>query len=191
MPSPKTWNRSAVRRITQVIDSNSRMRVPMASARPKKRALGCCSTGKRLTRMEMKMMLSMPRTISRAVRVRNATQISGLLSHSIQRYSRERGRLGKKVPGSHTTDTRRSAGSSRTDHGFGNVSLLTPAAHRLLEKQPIGHLQQRAGSVLSEILQGGIEQIDGNYPSLDPRLVGAVDDLHGIADAKRPHGEDQ
>ena len=40
---PRTVNRSLVRRITQAIDSNSRMRVPIASARPKKRALGCCS----------------------------------------------------------------------------------------------------------------------------------------------------
>ena len=31
------------------------------------------------------MMLSMPRTISRAVRVKNAIQISGLVSHSMKR----------------------------------------------------------------------------------------------------------
>ncbi len=87
-PSPSTVNKSLVRRITQAMDSSSRIRVPMASARPKKRAFGCCSLGRRLTRIEMKMMLSMPRTISRAVRVRKATHISGLLSHSMRVITR-------------------------------------------------------------------------------------------------------
>ncbi|MNP47431.1 hypothetical protein D3C76_1414830 [compost metagenome] len=83
MPWSKTWNRSAVRRITQVIDSSRRMRVTIASASPKNRVRGCMCLGMRPTRMEIMMMLSMPRTISRAVRVKNAIQISGLVSHSI------------------------------------------------------------------------------------------------------------
>ncbi|MCY1553018.1 hypothetical protein D9M68_894600 [compost metagenome] len=41
IPCPNIWNRSLVRRITQVIDSSSRIRVPIARARPKKRAFGC------------------------------------------------------------------------------------------------------------------------------------------------------
>ena len=69
--------------LQQVIDSNSRIRVTIARARPKKRVRGCRCFGMRPTRMAIMMMLSMPRTISRAVRVKKATQISGLVSHSI------------------------------------------------------------------------------------------------------------
>ncbi|CNK31920.1 Uncharacterised protein [Mycobacterium tuberculosis] len=83
MPWPKTTNRLAVSCITQVIDSNNRMRVTMASARPKIRVRACICLGMRLTRIEIMMMLSMPRTISRAVRVKKAIQISGLVSHSM------------------------------------------------------------------------------------------------------------
>ena len=71
--------------MTQVIDSNSRIRVTIARARPKKRVRGCRCFGMRPTRIEIMMMLSMPRTISRAVRVKNAIQISGLVSHSMKR----------------------------------------------------------------------------------------------------------
>lgn len=56
--------------MTQVIDSSNMIRVTMASARPKIRVRGCMCLGMRLTRIEIMMMLSMPRTISRAVRVK-------------------------------------------------------------------------------------------------------------------------
>ncbi len=48
------------------------MRLIMARARPSTRARLRLSPGRRPTRTEMKMMLSMPRTISRAVSVASA-----------------------------------------------------------------------------------------------------------------------
>ena len=71
----------------QVIDSSRPMRVTIARARPKKRVRACMCGGMRPTRMAIMMMLSMPRTISRAVKVKKATQISGLVSHSIFQFS--------------------------------------------------------------------------------------------------------
>jgi hypothetical protein len=44
--------------------SSSAMRVPIASSRPMRRARLRCASGSRPTRIEMKMMLSMPSTIS-------------------------------------------------------------------------------------------------------------------------------
>ena len=61
----------------------SAIRVTIASARPKNRVRACIWAGIRLTKIAIMMMLSMPSTISNAVSVRNATQISGLVSHSI------------------------------------------------------------------------------------------------------------
>ncbi len=48
------------------------------------------SWGSRLTRIEMKMMLSMPRTISSVDSVANATQLSGWDSSSIMPVARPR-----------------------------------------------------------------------------------------------------
>ena len=59
------------------------MRMNMARPSPTLRALPCCSVGSLPARMEMKMTLSMPRTISSTVSVNSAIQLSGLLSHSI------------------------------------------------------------------------------------------------------------
>jgi hypothetical protein len=53
------------------------MRVIIANARPRTRPRGCRSRGSFETRIERKMMLSMPRTISRKVSVRNDTQAAG------------------------------------------------------------------------------------------------------------------
>ena len=49
----------------------------IARERPSVRALACCCGGSLPDRMAMKTMLSMPSTISRAVRVRRAIQASG------------------------------------------------------------------------------------------------------------------
>jgi hypothetical protein len=74
MPSPTTLNRSVVSPITQLRLSSSASRVSIAKPRPSRRARLRRSGGRRLTRMEMKMMLSMPSTISRAVGIAKATQ---------------------------------------------------------------------------------------------------------------------
>ena len=60
--------------ITHVMDSSRAMRVTMASPSPRTRALFRFARGSLPTRIEMKMMLSMPSTISSAVRVMSAIQ---------------------------------------------------------------------------------------------------------------------
>lgn len=87
MPWPNTSNKSSVSRMIQVMESSNRMRVTIANANPKKRVRACMWGGIRPTRIAIMMMLSMPRTISRAVKVKNAIQISGLISHSMLRVS--------------------------------------------------------------------------------------------------------
>ena len=72
-----TLNSGSVSRMIQASDSSSRMREPIASDRPSRRARSRFSGGSRPTRIEMKMMLSTPSTISRAVRVARATQALG------------------------------------------------------------------------------------------------------------------
>ena len=64
------------------------MRITIASASPMIRARARCSGGRRLTRMEMKMMLSTPRTISSAVRLKSAIHASGDASQSMRAPSR-------------------------------------------------------------------------------------------------------
>jgi hypothetical protein len=63
--------------ITQDSENRRRMRVPIASSKPRRRADACLACGNRPDRMEMKMMLSTPRTISRKVSVARAIRISG------------------------------------------------------------------------------------------------------------------
>ena len=70
-------NSGWVRPISQVMENSSAMRVSIAKPRPRTRARGCCSFGSREARMDRKMMLSMPRTISRTVSVRNDSQACG------------------------------------------------------------------------------------------------------------------
>ena len=50
------------------------IRVTIAPANPRVRARALCSLGSRPDRIEMKMMLSIPRTISSAVSVPSAIQ---------------------------------------------------------------------------------------------------------------------
>ena len=65
------------------MENSSAMRVSIASARPVMRADSRRSGGSRLTRIEMKMMLSMPSTISSADSVMNAIHACGSVSSSI------------------------------------------------------------------------------------------------------------
>jgi hypothetical protein len=59
-----------------VSDNSSRIRVPMASAKPSVRARRLLSEGSLPAKMLMKTMLSMPRTISSSVSVSSAAQDS-------------------------------------------------------------------------------------------------------------------
>src|SRR5688572_3484115 len=84
-PWPKNGssNSGLVSRVSQTMENNRAMRVSIASARPVTRADSRRSGGSRLTRMEMKMMLSMPSTISSADNVTNVIQAWGSVSSSI------------------------------------------------------------------------------------------------------------
>jgi hypothetical protein len=81
-----SWERTvksgSVRRMTQVIEKSSRMRMSMASPKPTRRASAGRFSGSLSVRIEIKMMLSMPSTISSAVRVKSAIQICGFANQS-------------------------------------------------------------------------------------------------------------
>ena len=70
----------------QVRETNKMIRMIIASANPKVRALGCLCSGSLPTRMEMKTMLSIPRTISSPVRVASAIQTCGSVIQPIGPY---------------------------------------------------------------------------------------------------------
>jgi len=67
----------ALRLMIQVMVVSSSRRESMARLRPKTRPVFCWASGRRPTRMEMNTMLSMPRTISRRVRVVRAAHALG------------------------------------------------------------------------------------------------------------------
>ena len=75
--SPSTVNQGAVSPISQVSENRSPIRVTIAKASPRIRPRGWRSFGNFDTRIERKMMLSIPRTISRNVSVRNDTHAAG------------------------------------------------------------------------------------------------------------------
>ncbi len=52
---------------------------------PVRRARSCCERGNLLARMEIKVMLSTPNVISKAAKVIEASQVSGLVNHSMVR----------------------------------------------------------------------------------------------------------
>src|SRR5260221_10741150 len=63
------------------------MRTNIAKKRPVLRALGRSSSGSLLETIEMKMMLSMPSTISKKQSVSNASHVSALRNNSIRQVS--------------------------------------------------------------------------------------------------------
>ena len=67
--------------IIRVIENNNAIRMTIASMSPIVRPLACWCCGNLPARIAMKIILSMPSTISRAVRVMSASQISGFVSH--------------------------------------------------------------------------------------------------------------
>ncbi len=67
----------------QASEASSAMRMNIASPRPTCRAFFCWAAGSLPARIEMKITLSTPSTISRNVRVTSAIQASGEVIHSI------------------------------------------------------------------------------------------------------------
>ena len=65
------------------MNASSSIRGMSASTRPQRHAGRCCAGGSRPATMEMKTMLSMPRTISSSVSVSRPIQPLGSCSHAI------------------------------------------------------------------------------------------------------------
>ncbi len=82
MPWPSSVNRSWVRPASHARVNSSTMRETQATAMPILRARSRTATGSRLTAIEMKTRLSMPSTISIALRVSRVIQTSGSISIS-------------------------------------------------------------------------------------------------------------
>ncbi len=82
-----------VRPISHTSRLSSRIRNTSASASPICRARLACAGGIRETMTERKMTLSMPSTISSAVRVNNAAQASGVVHNSIMLRNDLRSRI--------------------------------------------------------------------------------------------------
>ena len=74
---PITVNSGSVSLMTQASENRSRIRVTIASSKPIAAPSAAAPWGSFPDRMEMKMMLSTPRTISRKVSVARAIRISG------------------------------------------------------------------------------------------------------------------
>ncbi len=87
----------AVSLIIQASENSSPIRVTIAPSRPMRRARGCWSAGSFPDRIEMKMMLSTPRTISRNVSVASAIQISGFCQ-PVHRYLESVGEHPDQIP---------------------------------------------------------------------------------------------
>ena len=72
-----------MRRVIATIERSRTTLIPIAIPRPTRRACALDSCFTRSARIATKMMLSIPRTISRTVSVRSAIHASGLLIHSM------------------------------------------------------------------------------------------------------------
>ena len=80
---PNSPNNGAVRRMSHEIENRRAIRMNIARNSPSLRARGCCARGSLPARIEMKITLSTPRTISSDVSVTRAIQVCGFVSHSI------------------------------------------------------------------------------------------------------------
>ena len=85
--------RGSVSRMIQVMARSSSRRNTRARVSPRRRARGCFSGSSLFETIEMKMMLSMPRMISRKVRVTQAINSSGVRNSAMSAvYVRRSGR---------------------------------------------------------------------------------------------------
>ena len=122
MPWPNTWNRSALRPITQLSENSSSRRVIMAKPRPSWRARLRNCTGRRPTSTEMKMMLSTPSTISSAVSMAKAIQTFGSSRNSMMvKQKGKRGTCRAVVPDAAALSRRKC--DSRNCRSFGKLEI--------------------------------------------------------------------
>src|SRR5690606_32248123 len=94
---PNSENRGAVSPMIHAIMNSRPRRVTAAPRMPSLRARSRCASGSLPARIEMKMMLSMPRTSSSAVSVASAIQISGFASASMG-FSFAKGQTRRRLP---------------------------------------------------------------------------------------------
>ena len=73
----------AVNPISHVIPNNIKTLKPNARPKPSRLANGCCDDSRSLEIKEIKMILSIPKTISRKVKVSNDSNPSGLMRTSM------------------------------------------------------------------------------------------------------------
>src|SRR5688572_23999841 len=116
--SPSTVNSGAVNRTIQLSEKSRAIRLSIASASPRARARGCWALGSRLERIEMKTMLSMPRTISSTVRVAKAIQACGSVIQSMAQAGKGRGEncMGRNIGSGHLPSA---GGPGREQQGRG------------------------------------------------------------------------
>src|SRR5437773_5537832 len=117
----------------QASTASSAMRVPIAPTSPIRRALPCCAFGSFPAIIEMKMMLSMPSTISSSVNVSKPTQASGCVSQLMAVLKWESDRHLCAPPPDHAVHFGRPAGGCRQASGNQGVDR---AQHVIGEKQP-------------------------------------------------------
>src|SRR5436190_4748332 len=119
---------------------SSSTRVMNAPASPSFRALGCSGAGSLPLKIEMKMMLSMPSTISSALSVSSPIQASGSDSHSTRlprHWTRTwRWKLVGESPRCGACPSERSFGEPRADHRDRHRSALENCVVELA----VGHL---------------------------------------------------
>src|ERR1700740_3747424 len=118
----------------QTTENRRRIRVPIAARSPMRRARACCDPGSLLDKIEMKMTLSTPSTISRNVRVNRATRPEDVRNASMVIISL----LEPKLPGNDSRFAK--APQSRASFRPGDLDgrtcrlLLT-----LIKVAPLGH----------------------------------------------------
>src|SRR6266446_4128614 len=132
---PSRLNHGAVSRMIHASAASNAIRVSMAPARPTRRARPCSCLGSLPARMEMKMMLSMPSTISSTVNVRRPSHASGLVKRLMMDVlERERElELGPRAGPKHRLELRRPPRGRA--HAGGN-QRIDRAQHVIGQEQP-------------------------------------------------------
>src|SRR5690606_17100341 len=156
MPMPPMWNSSVCMRARKASETSRQMRVMQATAMPNLRAKARFSAGSRPTAIEMNTRLSMPSTISSALRVtrvsqtfgsaRNSKLIGGfpVVTGSKQARAQDQGPARQHVHHQHEDRGRAHVlGPSRQHGGLGAVALDHGLDRRV---QQLGrqHQQHRA-----------------------------------------------
>src|SRR5690606_11661357 len=173
MPIPPSWNRSVCIRDRNASETSSAMRVMQATAMPNLRAKARWCSGRRPTAIEMNTRLSMPSTISSALRVTRVNQTFGSARNSRFMEGKSYGSSGiqqaraqHQGPARHVVEHQRERGRRSPVQG-------TPS-----------QLVEFGAIALGHRLDGGIEQFGGQDQQHRAEQQGALD-----AVVAQPHGQ--